>query len=167
MPSGKASAPNSVMRHLPSVDELIRSQAARDMIEADGEQYIASIARQAIDALRQEIVKATGSEATKADLLANAESRLDALWSSDKRSRVGKVINATGVIIHTNLGRASLSENARQAVADASGYCTLEYDIETGKRGQRGGRAEDLIVELTGAESALIVNNCADRKSVV
>ena len=65
------------------------------------------------------------------------------------------------MIIHTNLGRAPLSENATRAIDAASGYCTLEYDIETGKRGRRGSRAEDLIVELTGAESALIVNNCA------
>ena len=72
-----------------------------------------------------------------------------------------RIINATGVIIHTNLGRASLSENAQKAMIDASGYCSLEYDIETGKRGRRGSRAEDLIKELTGAEDALIVNNCA------
>ena len=149
------------MRHLPSVDELIHSEAARSLIDADGEQYVAAIARQAIESLRQEIVKATDRDLTKADLLVDAESRLNALWSSEQRSRVRKVINATGVIIHTNLGRAPLSENARRAVDNASGYCTLEHDIETGKRGRRGGRAEDLIVELTGAESALIVNNCA------
>jgi L-seryl-tRNA(Ser) seleniumtransferase len=72
------------------------------------------------------------------------------------------VINATGVVIHTNLGRAPLSKNARRAVADeAAGYCTLEYDVDTGKRGKRGQRAEELIAELTGAEAALVVNNCA------
>lgn len=161
MRTAKATASNSVLRHLPSVDELLRSQTARDMIETDGEQYIAVIARQAIDDLRQEIAVTIGAEPTKTDLLVNAERRLAAIWSSDKRSRVTQVINGTGVVIHTNLGRAPLSDRARQAVADAGDYCSLEYDIETGKRGRRGGRAEDLIVELTGAESALIVNNCA------
>ena len=79
-----------------------------------------------------------------------------------RRSRLRRVINATGVIVHTNLGRAPLSEAAIAAITeDASGYCTLEYDIETGKRGRRGAYAESLIAELTGAESALIVNNCA------
>src|SRR5439155_7105114 len=98
----------------------------------------------------------------KQDLLTLAISRLDDAWTSEQRDRVQRVINATGVIIHTNLGRAPLSENARSAIADeASGYCTLEYDLETGKRGKRGKRAEDLLVELTGAESVVIVNNCA------
>ncbi len=73
-----------------------------------------------------------------------------------------RVINATGVVIHTNLGRAPLSENARKAVVEeAAGYCNLEFDLETGKRGRRGARAENLLAEITGAESALIVNNCA------
>ncbi|HKY27341.1 MAG TPA: L-seryl-tRNA(Sec) selenium transferase [Pyrinomonadaceae bacterium] len=73
-----------------------------------------------------------------------------------------RVINATGVVLHTNLGRASLSEAARQAVSrEAGGYCTLEYDLETGARGRRGARVEDLLTELTGAEAALVVNNCA------
>jgi L-seryl-tRNA(Ser) seleniumtransferase len=71
------------------------------------------------------------------------------------------VINATGVIVHTNLGRASLSEAAREAVVEAAGYCTIEYDLRTGSRGRRGGRVEQLLTELTGAEDALVVNNCA------
>jgi L-seryl-tRNA(Ser) seleniumtransferase len=66
------------------------------------------------------------------------------------------------VILHTNLGRAPLSEAARNAVAqEASGYCTLEYDPTTGSRGKRGGHVEELLTQLTGAEAALVVNNCA------
>src|SRR5207302_5243701 len=73
-----------------------------------------------------------------------------------------RVINATGVVLHTNLGRAPLSEAARRAIAEeAAGYCSLEYDLAKGERGRRGGRAEDLLMQLTGAEAALIVNNCA------
>jgi len=72
------------------------------------------------------------------------------------------VINATGVIVHTNLGRSPLPENAVRALAEtASGYCTLEYDIESGKRGPRGRYAEQLLAQLTGADAAVIVNNCA------
>jgi L-seryl-tRNA(Ser) seleniumtransferase len=72
------------------------------------------------------------------------------------------VINASGVILHTNLGRAPLSEAARRAITnEAARYCTLEYDLETGERGRRGARAEQLLVDLTGAEAALVVNNCA------
>ncbi len=90
-----------------------------------------------------------------------AERRLVDLHASQKATGLRRVINATGVILHTNLGRAPLSEAACQAMNVASGYCTLEYDIATGGRGRRGGRAEDLLVDLTGAEAALVVNNCA------
>jgi L-seryl-tRNA(Ser) seleniumtransferase len=80
----------------------------------------------------------------------------------NRNARLQKVINATGVVIHTNLGRAPLSENARYAIFnEAFGYCNLEYDLTTGKRGKRGNIAEKLLAEITGAESALIVNNCA------
>jgi L-seryl-tRNA(Ser) seleniumtransferase len=78
------------------------------------------------------------------------------------RSSLRRVINATGVILHTNLGRAPLSDAARRAVAkEAAGYCSLEYDLATGERGRRGARVEDLLEQMTGAESALVVNNCA------
>src|SRR5918912_1603093 len=80
----------------------------------------------------------------------------------DEAQALRRVINATGVILHTNLGRAPLSAAARRAITEeAAGYCTLEYDLQTGARGRRGGHAESLLAELTGAEAALVVNNCA------
>ena len=85
--------------------------------------------------------------------------KLDSLWQTERNSGIRRVINATGVVIHTNLGRAPLSENAKRAMLNASGYSTIEYDIEAGKRGMRCSNAERLLVNLTGAESALIVNN--------
>ncbi|HKX83086.1 MAG TPA: L-seryl-tRNA(Sec) selenium transferase, partial [Pyrinomonadaceae bacterium] len=73
-----------------------------------------------------------------------------------------RVINATGVVIHTNLGRAPLSEKTVSTVLrEAANYCTLEYNVDTGSRGKRGAYAEELLAQLTGAEAALIVNNCA------
>ena len=84
------------------------------------------------------------------------------LCREDALSVLRRVINATGVILHTNLGRAPLSDAARRAIAqEAAGYCTLEYDPTTGSRGKRGGYAEELLTQLTGAEAALVVNNCA------
>src|SRR6185369_11173739 len=72
------------------------------------------------------------------------------------------VINATGVLLHTNLGRAPLARAAIDAISqESAGYCTLEYDATTGSRGKRGARVESLLRELTGAEDALVVNNCA------
>src|SRR5690606_28853494 len=91
-----------------------------------------------------------------------AEDILGEICSAERRKLFQRVINATGVIIHTNLGRAPLSADAVRAVSKtAARYCNLEYDLGTGKRGRRGERAEILLTELTGAESALIVNNCA------
>lgn len=162
MRSAKAAAPNTILRNLPSVDELLRSQSAREIIDAAGEQYLAALARKAIEILRQEIGKDAANDRSKESLLADAEDRLKSLWQAEIKTEIKKVINATGVVIHTNLGRAPLSDNARRAIADeASGYCTLEYNLETGKRGKRGGRAERMLAELTGAESVLVVNNCA------
>ncbi|MDQ3749103.1 MAG: L-seryl-tRNA(Sec) selenium transferase, partial [Acidobacteriota bacterium] len=83
-------------------------------------------------------------------------------WKAEQNLALQRVINATGVIVHTNLGRAPLSQNARKALIErVSRYCNLEYDVGAGKRGKRGAHAENLLAELTGAESALIVNNCA------
>src|SRR6185369_550974 len=89
------------------------------------------------------------------------EALLRELHQAQIAAGIRGVINATGVILHTNLGRAPLSQAARDALLEASGYCTLEFDTITGTRGKRSGRAEELLCQLTGAEAALIVNNCA------
>lgn len=91
------------------------------------------------------------------EILSRAASRL-ADWT---RPSLGPVINATGVILHTNLGRAPLSRATLAAMRGASGYTSLELDLQTGKRGSRFAHAEDLLKRLTGAEAALVVNNNA------
>ena len=102
------------------------------------------------------------TEDTRDELLDEAVRRIQSLCEGDSLSVLRRVINATGVILHTNLGRAPLSEAARKAVArEAGGYCTLEYDPMTGVRGKRGAYAEELLTQLTGGEAALVVNNCA------
>jgi L-seryl-tRNA(Ser) seleniumtransferase len=99
---------------------------------------------------------------TREALLAEGARRLARAAGRETARGLRRVVNATGVVLHTNLGRAPLSDAARRAVAgEAAGYCTLEYDTETGARGRRGARAESLLAELTGAEDALVVNNCA------
>lgn len=152
---------NAVFRNLPSVDELLRSHAGTVTVAAAGERHAAEIVRTVIGELRAEISGDPNADVTKAELFERAESRLFEAWRTEMLTGSHRVINATGVVIHTNLGRAALSVAARKAIADAAGYCTLEYDISTGKRGKRGQRAEQLLAELTGAESVLIVNNCA------
>jgi L-seryl-tRNA(Ser) seleniumtransferase len=86
---------------------------------------------------------------------------MEATAERESQSGIKAVINATGVLLHTNLGRAPLSPAARAAIDEAARYCSLEYDLESGARGGRGTRVESLLRDLTGAEDALVVNNCA------
>jgi len=162
MPSAKLSDTNALLRNLPSVDELLRSPIAQDIALVAGDGRAAGLIRDLIDKIRSEISSDSNETYSKRELFAKVEGRLAEVWRAEKVAGTRRVINATGVVIHTNLGRAPLSEGAKLAVFDeASGYCTLEYDLVTGKRGRRGHHAEKMLAELTGAESVLIVNNCA------
>jgi L-seryl-tRNA(Ser) seleniumtransferase len=122
------------LRDLPSVDRLATS-----------------VARAVVGERREELLAGAVDEA---DLEARAAARL--------RPSLRPVVNATGVIVHTNLGRAPLAEAARAAVARvAAGYSNLEYDLERGQRGSRHAHVESLLREVTGAEAGLAVNNGA------
>ena len=125
-----------------------------------GQKRLTEYARSVLAELRRD-VKNKGSQTTKQELLLSAESLLEQLWQHSRNNGLRPVINATGVVIHTNLGRAPLSEDAKHAIAASAGYCNIEYDLATGSRGPRGGRTEALVCELTGAEDSLVVNNCA------
>jgi L-seryl-tRNA(Ser) seleniumtransferase len=153
------------LRALPSIDALLRTAEAAALRDSLGPERLTALARAVTDELREEIRSSseTGSDDdARAALLAKAGRRLAFSAETERARGLRRVINATGVVLHTNLGRAPLSEAARRAVAEeAAGYCTLEYDTETGGRGRRGARAEALLAELTGAEEALVVNNCA------
>lgn len=148
-------------RALPSVDQLLRTDAAAQLRNSVGASRLTTLAREVIEELRQQIQSEGLAENTKDALLSEAAQRLQSRSEREALASVRRVINVTGVILHTNLGRAPLSDAARAAVAEAAGYCTLEYDPITGSRGKRGGRAEELLTQLTGAEAALVVNNCA------
>jgi L-seryl-tRNA(Ser) seleniumtransferase len=166
----KENSPNNseILQCLPSIDALLNSETARRLLPETGAKHLTVLGRSVMESLRREIQEEIAEDHinsanySREILQAEAENRLQNAWKSEQNSSLQRVINATGVIIHTNLGRAPLSENARKAMADeAARYCNLEYNLETGKRGKRGARAEHLLAEMTGAESALIVNNCA------
>ncbi|MDX6658126.1 MAG: L-seryl-tRNA(Ser) seleniumtransferase [Solirubrobacteraceae bacterium] len=124
----------SRLRELPSVDRLATS-----------------VARVVLDERRAELL---GGARDEADLVARAAERL--------RPSLRRVVNATGVIVHTNLGRAPLAEDARAAaLGAATGYSNLELDLAEGRRGSRHDHVAGLLRELTGAEAAVVVNNCA------
>jgi L-seryl-tRNA(Ser) seleniumtransferase len=146
-------------KELPSVDEVLRSEIAADILESAGRERTTQLARLSVEQLRESIKN--GSTADRQTLLSLAAGSMLSKWRSNQMMGMARIINATGVIIHTNLGRAPLSEAAREAMIAASGYTNLEYDLESGARGRRGARAEELLIELIGTEDALVVNNCA------
>lgn len=168
--SQKTLMPVAELRKLPSIDSLLQTDTALSLRRALGAEQLSALARKVTDELRQEILaKSPESESLRtredgasASLLEEAEKRLGAAHRDETARGLRRVINATGVVLHTNLGRAPLSEAARRAILEkAAGYCSLEYDVASGERGRRGPRAEDLLASVTGAEAALIVNNCA------
>jgi L-seryl-tRNA(Ser) seleniumtransferase len=117
-----------------------------------------SVDRLAIAVARAEL------EERRAELLAGATDEVDLVQRARARltPRLRRVLNATGVIVHTNLGRAPLSQQAQVAVSQtAAGSCNLELDLTTGRRGSRHSHVESLLCELTGAEAGIAVNNCA------
>ncbi len=149
------------LQAIPSIDQLLRSEAAARLRDLVGNQRLTDIARQITDEMRTGIQQVRGVSKTREMLLAEAIQRLEQFHKHETSSGIRRVINATGVVLHTNLGRAPLSDGARAAVSNAAGYCTVEFDPTTGKRGKRAGRVEELLCQLTGAEAALLVNNCA------
>ena len=151
---------NQNLRHVPSVDQLLRTDAARELRDRVGPRRATNIARAVIAEVRA-LVRDSAAEATSNGLLAEAVKRLEVTAERESQSGMRRVINATGVLLHTNLGRAPLSSSARAAIDAASRYCSLEYDLESGARGGRGTRVESLLKDLTEAEDALVVNNCA------
>jgi L-seryl-tRNA(Ser) seleniumtransferase len=163
MAQTKTSA-DSRLRNVPSVDRLIRTDVAIELATRIGIKRVTALARLVTSEIRtavqSESESANGQSAES--LLINATQRLEEVATLESRLGIRNVINATGVVLHTNLGRAPLSKAAQTAISEeAARYCTLEYDNASGLRGKRGARAEALLRELTGAEEALVVNNCA------
>jgi L-seryl-tRNA(Ser) seleniumtransferase len=160
----RASPTRGNLRHVPSVDQLLRTDAARKLRELVGIRRLTNIARSVTAEIRS-LVRSNSFTTTNGDyaegLLAEAVRRMEISARSEGAAGIRSVINATGVLLHTNLGRAPLSEAARMAIDEAARYCTVEYDVESGARGGRGARVESLLKDLTGAEDALVVNNCA------
>lgn len=145
----------TTLRNLPSIDFLL--QQSGGLITEYGRSLTVQALRTTLEAARGG-VQAGGETPSNESILSQAESRL-AGWT---RPTLEPVINATGVILHTNLGRAPLSKSAMEAMlAASSGYVNLEFDLNTGKRGSRLIHAEALLKQLTGAEAAVVVNNCA------
>lgn len=141
-------------RDLPSVNALLETAGVRSLLEEHPRRAVLDAVRSAIDAAR----RSGGAQLTDeqwAETIASAVRR-------GAQSSLRRVINATGVVLHTNLGRAPLADAAIRAIEEvAEGFSNLEYDLETGQRGSRYSHCLWLLRQLTGAEDALVVNNCA------
>jgi L-seryl-tRNA(Ser) seleniumtransferase len=150
---------NPTLRALPSVDALLRHPALAAALAALPRALV-------VEAVRTELARARRNAARVARAAPPAPDRLASLAAARARlaftPQLVRVLNATGIVLHTNLGRSPYSEPARRAIEQiARGYSSLEFDVATGTRGQRGSGAEQWLTRLTGAEAAVIVNNGA------
>ncbi len=153
----------SPLRQIPSVDKLISAKGAEALIEDYGRNVVVEAARTVLKELRLKLKRKKESPHKKRELSQEAIFRKIKELVQEKMSpSLTKAINATGVILHTGLGRAVLPREAQSGVKNViEGYCTLATDIETGQRGHRDVHLNDLLCELTGAEAANVVNNNA------
>ncbi len=147
----------SKFRHLPSVDRLISEDRIKQLQESYPRDLVVDVIRQHLEQERASIASGSPCPAIN-QIVESVCAEVQALTYPSLRP----VINATGVILHTNLGRAPLSQEAIAAMESASrGYCNLEFDLESGARGSRHVHGEQSLCQLTGAEAALVVNNNA------
>jgi len=148
------------MRFLPSVNSVIEHAAAGRLIDSFGHTAVVEAVRGIIDSIRESIKggkKIKPSVVEIEPILAEAEKML----SLADRPGLKRAVNATGIILHTGLGRAVMPESVRDPLADATGYCNVQMDLETGDRIRRESCILGLVRELTGAEDAVLVNNNA------
>ncbi len=147
---------------IPSVDEILRGTRAQDMIARFGHKSVVSAARQSIEAYRTTHMSGEGSAETREAVVEAITRDVLGLLEVQARSRLRRVFNLTGTVLHTNLGRAVQPEAAITAVTEAMRHpSALEYDVSAGTRGERDDIIRGLVCELTGAEDAIVVNNNA------
>ncbi len=164
----------SRLRELPSVDQLLARPALAKLALSAGQPLVTNAIRSVLAALRAELTQQATQQAMQekgtqepahsrvSAAVDEVESRIIAAVEAELAPSLRRVINATGVILHTNLGRAPLSASAIAAIAESAGrYSNLEYEIATGERGKRDTHTSHLLGKLSGAESAIVVNNNA------
>ncbi len=150
------------LRLLPSVTSLLAESEVSHWLEEYDINFITNLLRQSLEKYREKVVRSAASPKDKLEstqqVLKIARDDLHAFFDS----RLKRIVNGTGVILHTNLGRAPLAPEVRQKLDEiAEHYCSVEFDLETGKRGERTSIVEQYICRLSGAEAAAVVNNNA------
>ncbi|MFD1018301.1 L-seryl-tRNA(Sec) selenium transferase [Thalassobacillus hwangdonensis] len=153
---------HQLLRSIPAIHGMLNDPQFRNVKETYGlsDQVLTSLIQRAADALRQDLI--AGIKPVNSSMKSEVLERTNALAKKWGKNQLTRVINGSGTVLHTNLGRARLSERAVEHVTEiASSYSNLEYSIHEGKRGSRHTIAENLIQEITGAEAAMVVNNNA------
>lgn len=153
---------NQYLRQLPRVDELLERPYVLEYLKEFPRQLVKEGINLALDYIRTALRDDGCTEAQAKKLLAEVDVTVERWIKRVADFHLKPVVNATGVVLHTNLGRAPLSEEAIQRVAEISrGYSNLEYDLDEGKRGSRYSHVENLLKMICGVESAFVVNNNA------
>ena len=149
----------SLLRGIPKIDELLLDEQLIFFMETTPRAVVVDAAREIIDGLRKEILAGERESIPgKEELVSEICGRI----SGKKKHNLRTLVNATGVVLHTNLGRSNLCKTAVESVLSvADSYSNLEYDVKKGARGSRHDHVEKIITEITGAEAAMVVNNNA------
>ncbi|WP_185903741.1 L-seryl-tRNA(Sec) selenium transferase [Hathewaya massiliensis] len=167
---------NELLRKLPKIDELLEDEKIKQAITKSMRTLVVEALREAIDFYRKEILQDNIKEINKEEIIDKSLELLE----HKNHNKLRKVINATGTVIHTNLGRSLLCKKAIESVLSvAENYNNLEYELSNGKRGSRYSHIEELLAKITGAEAAMVVNNnaaavmlildtlCKDKEAIV
>ena len=154
---------NNVFKNIPSVNELLETTALKDLVEKVSHNAVVGEVRSFLEQLRQDVTaKAEDIEIPPIPSASEIADKVASWISKSEQTKLRPVINATGILLHTGLGRSPLAKQAVEAMASIAGnYATVEIDADSGQRGQRIQVVEKLLQEITGAEAAAIVNNNA------
>ena len=148
-----------LLRKIPKIDEVLQDERLFFFTESTPRSVIVDSVREVIEELRKDILEGKRNQVgTKETLMTEIVARI----TGKKKKSLRRVINATGVVLHTNLGRANLSDKACESIMDvARNYTNLEYDVKRGSSGSRHDHVEKILTKITGAEAAMVVNNNA------
>jgi len=154
---------NELLRRLPSVDALLAERQLSDLLAVYQREFVRRRCRAAIEEVRRSLLEErTPALTSREEMVALLVDKVLAMVQTDTRNSLRPVINAGGIVLHTGLGRAPLPQSVKENINHVlQGYCNLEYDLESGKRGERNTHIRRLLCEITGAEEALLVNNNA------
>lgn len=155
---------NEILRKIPQVDEILKDKELVSIVEKTPHDFLTNCIREVIIDTRANILNGIEKDIDKSKLIEKIIAKVE----KKSKHSLRRVINATGTVLHTNLGRAVISKDVTTAMINvAYNYSNLEYDLKRGERGDRQSHIEKLITELTGCEAAMVVNNNAAATIIV